>query len=692
MGTLFSVVFNGWRDAVDALADQLRRAAAAVVSEHVSSVLGDAQAAVTDVESAMRYGLTDSKRPDAVEAMLFAELLRRERLVEVSFTYALAEGYDDSDDLRLAAAGRGRVSVIREPNGALRTRHVRKVDGNWVVDIRPRATHGVLESVPFMRSPETPPDPTLTVTFRTPANRNWRDQALWSDLSYFSEDEALPEVARRKVLTVQKAIFDGTGTFAGVLRAGLLSDEIDRISQQSVTGDPDDPHHAFLCDRAGRLITRLSSADRFFIDETDDALRVRPAALPPVLTLALGNPALDQASADKPIVARADGQLVTITQLRDDRTQGWLVGVMVPERHYLGGLIETRTRLFAIAALLGVLVVVGALLSMRAIRRGLGQIVLETGRMRSFEFEPSPVHSTFIEVHDALGSLEIAKTALRAMGRYVPIELVRLLYRAGREPVLGGEPTVISLLFCDIRGFTSFSETLPPDELATALGAHLAVVTRAIQATGGTVDKFIGDAVMAMWNAPLATPDHARRACQAALNAQRALEELYASSDWAGREPWITRFGLHHDRVLVGHFGAPDRLAFTAIGDGVNVASRIEGLNKQYGTTLLVSETIVAECGDAFVFRRIDRVAVKGKSQPIELFELLGPSGTPKPRAAIQYERAFAIYLTGEFVAAAEELEQQLDDAPSQALAARCRELAAAPPPNWDGVFRATEK
>src|SRR5262249_52849181 len=150
---------------------------------------------------------------------------------------------------------------------------------------------------------------------------------------------------------------------------------------------------------------------------------------------------------------------------------------------------------------------------------------------------------------------------------------------------LGGAATDVSLMFSDIKDFTSFSERLAPDVLAIALGQYLEVVGDAIKASGGTIDKFIGDAVMGMWKAPLARPEHARRACRAALDCQAALAALYASPSWAGGAPWVTRFGLHRDTVLVGHFGAPDRMAFTAIGDGVNLASRIEGLNKVYGTT-----------------------------------------------------------------------------------------------------------
>src|SRR5207244_2984795 len=129
------------------------------------------------------------------------------------------------------------------------------------------------------------------------------------------------------------------------------------------------------------------------------------------------------------------------------------------------------------------------------------------------------------------------------------------------------------------------------------------------------VDKFVGDAVMALWNAPSERPDHAAMACEAVLRCKEVTQTLYASSAWSGLPPLRTRFGLHLDRVLVGHFGAPERLSYTAMGDGVNLAARLESLCKQYGVTVLVSDAVVERVRGKFVFRLVDRVAVKGKTQ-----------------------------------------------------------------------------
>src|SRR5262249_7494768 len=157
----------------------------------------------------------------------------------------------------------------------------------------------------------------------------------------------------------------------------------------------------------------------------------------------------------------------------------------------------------------------------------------------------------------------------------------------------------------------------------------------------------------AVWNVPTVCFGHAARACAAALACVRAGEALFAAGEWQGRSVLTTRFGLHRDDVMVGHFGAPDRMSFTALGDGVNLASRLEGLNKQYGTTILASESIVGEAGAEFCFRLLDVVAVKGKTKGIRVYELLGAVPIDPARIALArvYEAAFASYLARDFKA-----------------------------------------
>jgi adenylate cyclase len=219
------------------------------------------------------------------------------------------------------------------------------------------------------------------------------------------------------------------------------------------------------------------------------------------------------------------------------------------------------------------------------------------------------------------------------------------------------------------------------------------VMTNAVHAHSGVVDKFIGDAVMALWNAPTPTPGHAEKACRAALACVDATARLYASPAWEGLPPLVTRFGIHRDNVMVGHFGAPDRMSFTALGDGVNLAARLESLCKQYGVTILVSQAVVDEARHAFVFRAVDVVAVKGKTQGVRVYELLGPVGMAVPPQMAVHQAALAAYLRRDFPTAHRLLAAQLQDGPSHVLSERCAYLTSHPPAaEWDGVWVATSK
>jgi adenylate cyclase len=324
------------------------------------------------------------------------------------------------------------------------------------------------------------------------------------------------------------------------------------------------------------------------------------------------------------------------------------------------------------------------------VRRSLAQIVKESLKMDGFEFSPAPTSSAFRDVSEVLESLEKAKTAMRAMSKYVPVDLVRRLYRSKTEPVLGGELTELSVMFADIKNFTAFSEQLAPNELARALGRYLDVMARIIQQdTGGTIDKFIGDAIMTFWNAPEPAADHARWACLAALHCREAGRALSQSTDWHSLPPFETRFGLHKGKALVGHFGAPDRMNYTAIGDCINLASRLEELNKRYGTTIIASDRIFEGARAHFDFRLLDWVAVKGKIGAIKIYELLNEKGGAAElgETVAAYEAAFDAYVARNFDKAISILEKNASDPPSAILLNRCRAFQKTPPPpDWHGV------
>ena len=365
------------------------------------------------------------------------------------------------------------------------------------------------------------------------------------------------------------------------------------------------------------------------------------------------------------------------------------MGIVVPRDFYLGSLLDIlRFVLVTSLALIVVIIVAGVMIS-RSVVRSQSLILRETSRMKEFDFSPSDNRSYFRDITDVLLGLERAKTAMRAMSKYVPINLVRQLYRNGEEPVLGGQSCELSVLFTDIKDFTALAETMNPDELADVLGRYLKVMAEAIQANHGTIDKYIGDAVMTFWNAPEPVPGHEILACRAALHCVGGLQKLYESPDWGRAPRFETRFGLHRCVASVGHFGSPDRFNYTAIGDGINLTSRLEGLNKYYGTRLIASETIYAATKDSFEFRLLDKVAVKGRIEGILIYELVGErtDSRPRPEFLDCYEAAFTSYQHGDFDAALRTLGRQHSDPPSHVLAARCREFLTNPPKDWTGVY-----
>jgi len=679
-------MMQAWRDSLLSAADELRESASQRADETVRATLADAQRVLEAVEAQVQAGIIQPSDPVSLEGGLLAPLLDHPLLTEIALTR----------DARSGPAAARQVSVFRD-GGALHTRRTFAHGDHFWSERRWRPPgESALAAVPFVREADRVDDPAAHATFETLAMPVNRGRLIWSDLHYSELDSHLPEDRRRIVVTVLKALYGANGA-PSVLRVAFSPAGLDAVGAIRVdpAAGPRDPHRVFLCDEQGRLVTRLSPEDRMV--ETDGDLRVVSDHAPPEVVAALHDPAVGASLAGPQtvrLVVNGRAYLARFEALAG--TQDWRVGIVGPEAHYLGDLQQAREHLLVNSVLMGSALVLLGALALRGLRRALHRIVESTGRMSAFDFAASPPRSPFGDVREVLQGLELAKTALRAMSRYVPVDLVRDLYASRREPALGGELREISMMFTDIEGFTTFSERMGPDALAAALGRYLEVMTDAIHATGGIIDKYVGDAVMALWNAPAPCPDHPLRACRAALGCQEAERRLCASPEWAGRPTFRTRFGLHTDTVMVGHFGAPDRMSYTALGDGVNLSSRLEGLNKQYGTTVLVSESIRRAVGEACAFRIVDVVAVKGRTRGVPVYELLGLAGAvdaDRLQAAAAYERAFQHYRERRFAEALSSLAVQEGDPVAAVLAERCRLLAAEPPDaEWDGVWHAREK
>jgi adenylate cyclase len=239
---------------------------------------------------------------------------------------------------------------------------------------------------------------------------------------------------------------------------------------------------------------------------------------------------------------------------------------------------------------------------------------------------PEPVASRIREIHELSSAMTLAQRAIWSFAHFVPRELVQRVIDNSISTELGGVREEITVVFTDVRDFTTIAESADPDMLMLQTSRYFAVLTEAFLAEGGTIDKFIGDAVMVFWNAPNPQSDHVERACRAALTARLACETLNAQFEAEGLRPFFTRFGIHVGEAVVGNLGSSERMNYTALGNTVNLAARLEGLNKQFGTVILVSEDVYLRAQHCFRFKPLESVIAKGMTRETRVFELVGAS------------------------------------------------------------------
>jgi len=284
-----------------------------------------------------------------------------------------------------------------------------------------------------------------------------------------------------------------------------------------------------------------------------------------------------------------------------------------------------------------------------------------------------------------------------AFGHYLAPGLVAEMAEGDGGLSLGGRQGEVTVMFADLSGFTALSETLPADALMAVTNRYLGAIGAAVAAEGGYVDKFIGDAVMALWGAPLPQPDHAPRAARAALDAVARIAAMQAADAGGGGPGFAVKIGLNSGPAVVGNVGWPGRYNYTAVGETVNLASRCEGLPGDYGCAVVLAEGTAERLGGAVFAMELDRVRVKGKRRPVAVFEPLAAGADPPPdiRAYAEgYGAALTLYRAGRFAEAAaawrglERPASLPQPGPQAAMAGRAAAYAADPPAEWDGIHR----
>ena len=384
------------------------------------------------------------------------------------------------------------------------------------------------------------------------------------------------------------------------------------------------------------------------------------------------------------------------------------VALAVPVNDVLGPLARTarETLLISLGVVLTFLPLV--YLAAGAVSAPLRRLSGEIANLRNLDAAPvPPVRSFIAEIAELGAALASARAMLGAFGKYVPKNLVQQLFGSGDVPRLGGERRSLTVFFSDVRDFTRISEEVPPERLMEFTSEYLEGLVGVILEHRGTVDKFVGDQIMAYWNAPTPNPSHPTDACLAVLrcrNWSNARNERWMRD---GTPILYTRFALHLGDAIVGNVGSSDRMDYTVVGAAINLGSRIEGLNKIYGTQVLITRPVSDSIDGHFVRRPIDRVLPKGAVHPLDVFELKGVMpGHAEADLAVdlrtvalceEWARFYQRYLSRDWSVASDALADFVArfgaDTLTAIYAERLGRFKADPPPaNWDGVIRYSTK
>jgi adenylate cyclase len=380
---------------------------------------------------------------------------------------------------------------------------------------------------------------------------------------------------------------------------------------------------------------------------------------------------------------------------------GWYVVIVVPRSDFTGDLELLHSFSLITSLITFSLAIVLLLIVIDRVVKPIRYLVRETEKIKLFNLDDDiHIHTRIKEVLSLRDAIISMKSGLRAFQKYVPKSLVRKLIETNEDTRVGGIKKPLAIFFSDIHHFATIAERMDPDLLMIHLDEYFEHLSHIILEEGGTIDKYIGDSIMAFWGAPLAEDKSAYHAALSAVRCQKKLIELNESWKKQNKPALITRIGIHFGDAIVGNLGSSERFNYTAIGDVVNTANRLETLNKNYGTHSIVSDEVYQLIKDDFILRMIDCVAVKGKMKSGLIYELMAEKGAHFTFDIIQYrtlfQQGFDAYARQDWDAAISLFEKcsklYLDDSVAPIFIARCNHLKINPPSKtWDGVWRLSE-
>jgi adenylate cyclase len=379
----------------------------------------------------------------------------------------------------------------------------------------------------------------------------------------------------------------------------------------------------------------------------------------------------------------------------------WYVCLYVPEKVLFSNAYWHFYLAISVLASVMVISVILSLVLARSASKPIESLVQLAKKIGKLDFSHKvQADSKIIEIKNLAHSMNLMQIGLQAFTQYLPKDVLKSLFDAGTGAIPGGKEKDVAIMFADIANFTHYSENLSPNDLVLQLNEYLGCFSSVIIRNGGTVDKYIGDAVMAYWNAPRDCDDYVFKTCKTAIQGLHNLSFL--QKEWAKLNKPIlkARVGINTGNVVLGNIGTEQHLSYTVIGDNVNLASRLEGLNKVYDTTIMISDVTLKACDDRLVTRPIDLVGVKGKDKKIrvhELFGIVGETSETTIKFCSDFKSAFAAYVKKEWSVGLS-LFQKLasenpDDKLCQIYVDRCKDYQQNPPDaSWDGGYQYHEK
>lgn len=568
------------------------------VGAKVDGLLDNAVAVRQALAGSLTQGVIDLDDENKREALFLSFLRSQPSLTAIEF------GWADNQSFLVRRAIDGTIRVeetIPTVDGAVRRSTIYRPDsqGELVLANREQAASDYLVTQEF-----------------------WYKTAFEDDNPVWSNIYRLPASGVFGVTTTQA--IERNGDVIGVIG---ISISLDRLSS-FLDGIEVSPHSSvFLTNIYDQLVAVQGNAPEMMARDNSpvripnlEQVHIEPVQVV-AAALKTNNVMLKSLQATRqityPDASTKENYFVTLAPLTQ---MGLIVSVVIPESDVLGAINRNRDVLLMMLAVFIIVILAASAFAVRRVIGGpLARVAGNLRELEDFRLDRiAAIPSSFSEIRQVSQATSRMAASLASFKKYIPTELVRTLFAQGIEAELGGELRELTILFMDLASFTQISERLG-DRLIEFLGDYLSEMSTRIQSEKGTIDKYIGDAIMAFWGAPLPNESHALSACRAALACQARLREMRG----AGVAELSARIGLNTGRVLVGNVGSHDRINYTVIGDPVNVASRLESLNKAYGTEILIGQSTYEEARDHIIARKLDRVAVYGKEEGLDMYELL---------------------------------------------------------------------